>query len=276
MSNKAFEVLQNGNSKECFYMFVEILTKPYAQVKQYFEPLILEIDYYHDLKHFHQYYLSQNDKDKDTIYQNLSRLYDYVNNDLSRDTKDINKFIKSNTAFQKKVENLQSLDFEKFLKENSKVVEYFNYSLEKSKKVTLLTNMLNACDYCRQSQQSVPISRFEITENSLQQISEIIEKDFKLIKENNSTLQTENNKLIKKIEKIKFEAQIRLLVVVFMVLMLPVFLYIVIRFNFKNAIFDFFEKVFWGYIIGGVSILGWLMPKNIKNAFKSDDDKKDK
>lgn len=64
------------------YDFCDSLKSPYALAKQYFDDVILEIDVYNDTQYFYEMFAGLDEKQQDTVYNNLQRLYDFTKDTL--------------------------------------------------------------------------------------------------------------------------------------------------------------------------------------------------
>lgn len=143
---------------ENFEDFCESLTCPYSTAKQYFDKIMLKIDVYHDTTYFYEFFANLEDKKKDTVYNNLQRLYDVTKSSHEENEKRIFenfKEIQNSTKYNNKSDSRFEQDFEDFLKKMGKMFDELKFETNKGIKITALNQLLLTADNYTRSQNSV-------------------------------------------------------------------------------------------------------------------------
>lgn len=144
------------NKPTNIYEFCESLEKPYSLAKQYFDEVILEIDVYNDSQYFYERFSGLNEKQQDTVYNNLQRLYD-----VTKETSDIS-IKKLKDKFPTELENIGESDkIEKVLESTLKAFKGISEEMIKRGKLSILNQFLATADAYKRASGAVDYNECE-------------------------------------------------------------------------------------------------------------------
>lgn len=149
---------------ECMVLelFCEALIKPYSQAKNFTDNNNITLDLYRDAKNITEYYSSLEEKNKDTLYLNLDRLYSVYQD----------KYLSKMVIFEKSQNKLKLLTeakkFDEVLKGLERYDDFmitYNELIIDSGKMSLMMNCLNIIDRYNENIDNVKIVNYAADKN---------------------------------------------------------------------------------------------------------------
>lgn len=170
-------------NESTLHTFCERLTLPYAAAKQYFEQMTPNLEMYELSNYFYTFYSELEDNKRDTVYNNLLRLYECYTEKVEKSKTEFNN---SNDKIQSSnvTENSSSTEISKFIFESvSTLSKKFSIYFQHLQRQNILFTFLNVADKYNQISEAVQgriiLKKFDEYDNHIKAINEKIKKKFR-------------------------------------------------------------------------------------------------
>lgn len=162
------------------------LNGPYSSAKQYIDGALLKVDIYNDMAYFYDFFSKLDEKNQDTVYLNLQKIYDVIKDTYdSENNKIAEKMneIKDKPLYQlKKMSDDNFEDMVDYMKEVSIILNDLTRQSVKNHKLNILNLFLTTADNYRRNRESVEkITCDEKCNMHNKKIEEIKSNEYKLI-----------------------------------------------------------------------------------------------